>query len=147
MRRAVYIIMHRRLLPVVADSRTGHRRDGDEDDGPPPPDEDSRPPARRRQRDRRRPWAQNRPSVFWPRMSPLGSCASSSTSRTRSVRRGSALDRGTKNTSHAARRTPSYGRTLGRLARGGAEETTARASVHAVRAGVDWRPWKRRPKA
>ena len=43
MRRAVYIIMHRRLLPVVADSRTGHRRDGDEDDGPPPPDKDSRP--------------------------------------------------------------------------------------------------------
>ena len=45
MRRAVYIIMHRRPLPVVADSRTGHQRDGDKDDGPPPTDEDSRPPA------------------------------------------------------------------------------------------------------
>ena len=39
MRRAVYIIIHRRPLPVMADSRTRHRRDGDKDD------EDSRPPA------------------------------------------------------------------------------------------------------
>ena len=37
------------------------------------------------------PRAQNQPSVFWPRMSPLGSCVSSSTIRTRSARRGSAL--------------------------------------------------------
>ena len=32
-------------LSSVADSRTGHRRDGDKDVEPPPPDEDSRPPA------------------------------------------------------------------------------------------------------
>ena len=113
MRRAVYIIIHRRPLPVMADSRTGHRRDGDEDD------EDSRPPAAARSATAQGPeptvrhLAKDEPAGILRQLEHESN--EISTERKRS-------HRGTKNTSHAARRTPPYGRTPGRLARGGAEE-------------------------
>ena len=85
-------------LSSMADSRTGHQRNGDKDVQPPLPDtmvtRTTRIVVCRRQCDQQRPRAQNRPSVFWPRMSPLGSCASSSTSQTRSAQRGNAFTGG-----------------------------------------------------
>ena len=96
MRRAVYIIIHRRPLPVMADSRTRHRRDGDKDN------EDSRPPAAARSATAQGPeptvchLAEDEPAGILRQLEHESN--EISTERKRS-------HRGTKNTSHAARRT------------------------------------------
>ena len=141
MRRAVYIIIHRRPLPLssLADSRTGHRRDGDEDDAPPPT---TRIVVRGRQRDRRRPRAQNRPSVFWPRMRARWDPAPARARVERDQHGEETLSQGDEEYESRCAPYPPYGRTPGRLARGGAEEEREwRRLRHArrfMRCGLAW---------